>query len=71
MNWEVTARLKKEEKYVKFLAWCDKHGVRRDSVDWPVAFGPEGRVVGCLAKKDIGLRESYVYVPVFICINEE
>lgn len=56
---------------MEFLAWCDKHGVKYDSVDYPVAFGKEGKLVGCAAKRDIGLNEAYVYVPVGICINEE
>lgn len=71
VNEEATKRLKEDPKTVKFLAWCDKHGVVRDSLDWPVAFGPRGDIVGVAAKKDIGLNEAYVYVPVNICINEE
>lgn len=56
---------------IRFLAWCDKFGVRRDSVEWPVAFGKEGKLLGVMAKRDIGLHEAFIYVPVNICINEE
>jgi hypothetical protein len=67
----VTARIQKEEKYVEFNAWCVKHGVVAPSVEYPVAFGPTGELIGLRAKRDIGLCESYLYVPVNLTINEE
>jgi len=70
-NWEVTARLQKEPKYVKFNEWCAKYGVVAPSLEWPVAYGPKGELVGVRAKTDIGPCQSYVYVPVNLTLNEE
>ena len=41
-NEEITKRLRTEEKYVKFNAWCKKYGVKNDSTEYPVAFGEHG-----------------------------
>jgi hypothetical protein len=41
------------------------------SVEWPVAYGKDGHLIGVCANKNIGLFESYLYVPVRITINEE
>ena len=71
INWEVTRRLQKEEKYVKFNEWCVKYGVVAPSVEWPVAYGPKGDLIGVRATRDIGLMESYLYVPCKISINED
>ena len=70
-NEEVTKRLQKEEKYVKFNEWCRKHGVKSDAIEYPVAFGEQGELVGVRAKRFIGMCESFVYVPVRITINIE
>ena len=67
----MTARLQKEAKYVKFNEWCKKYGVVAPSLEWPVAYGSDGSLVGVRAKRDIGPCESYVYVPVNLTINEE
>ena len=71
INWEVTKRIQKEEKYVRFNNWAKKYGVVAPSVEWPVAYGKNGDLVGVRAKKDIGLMESYIYVPCKLTINEE
>lgn len=70
-NWEVTARIEKEEKYVRFNEWFKKHGGRCSAWRWPVAFGEKGELVGVCARRDIGFNESAVYVPVRLTINEE
>lgn len=70
-NWEVTRKIQKEEKYVKFQAWCDKFGVKAPSLEYPVAYGPKGELIGVRARRDIGLGESYLYVPVNMTINED
>ena len=70
-NWEITAKIEKEEKYVRFNAWFKKHGGRANSWQYPVAFGEKGELIGVCAKKDIGFNETSVYVPSKITINEE
>ena len=70
-NEEVTAKLQKQEKFVRFNEWCAKYGVRAPSLEFPVAFGPTGDLVGVAAKKDINPNEAFVYVPVNLTLNEE
>ena len=70
-NWEVTERIEKEEKYVRFNKWCEENGVVAPSVRWPVAYGESGELIGVHANKDIGPCESYLYVPTKMTINEE
>ena len=41
-NWEVTAKIEKEEKYVRFNNWFKKHGGKCPSWRYPVAFGEKG-----------------------------
>ena len=48
-----------------------KHGVVAPSIEYPVAFGPSGDLIGLRAKREIGLCETYLYVPVNLTINEE
>ena len=69
INWEVTERLAKEEKYINFNKWCDEHGVVRPSLRYPTAFGEEGRLVGISAKKTIAFNESFLFVPAKLFIN--
>ena len=56
---------------MRFNAWCEKNGVKAPSIEWPVAYGPHGQLVGVRAKRDIGLMESYVYVPSKLTLNVE
>ena len=42
----------------------------RPAVRYPVAFGPNGELVGMAATREIGLGEAYVYVPIKCIINE-
>ena len=62
INWEKTAELEKEEKYVNFNKWADENGIVRSAVRYPVAFGEAG-LVGMSANRDIGINEAYLYVP--------
>lgn len=71
INWEVTRRIQKEEKYVRFNEWAKKYGIVCPSIEWPVAYGQKGELIGVRARKDIGLMESYIYVPCKVTINEE
>ena len=41
------------------------------SIEYPVAFGKEGHLIGVMATRDIGMCESYIYVPVKLTINQE
>jgi len=40
-------------------------------LEYPVAYGPKGELIGVRARRDIGLGESYLYVPVNMTINED
>lgn len=71
VNEEVTAKLQKEEKYVRFHEWSKKYGVKYPSVEYPVAFGARGDLIGVRAKRDINPNEAFVYVPVNLTLNEE
>jgi len=71
IDWQKTIELQKQEKYIRFNEWCVKNGIKCSSLEWPVAYGKDGQLVGVRAKKDIGPCESYVYVPVNCTINEE
>jgi len=70
-NWEVTEKLQKQDKYLRFNAWAKENGVRAPALDWPVAYGPRGELVGARATRDVGPMESYVYVPVKLTLNVE
>jgi hypothetical protein len=70
-NWEVTKKIQQEEKYIQFNNWCTKNGVVSPSIEYPVAYGKNGELIGLCAKRDIGLCEAYLYVPVNLTINEE
>lgn len=70
-NEEATIELQKQEKYIRFNKWCKVNGVKAPSLEYPVAFGKEGKLVGVRAKKEVGMYESYLYVPIAMTINEE
>lgn len=71
INWEVTKEIQKEEKFIKFHEWLKANKVKYDSVDYPVAFGKEGHLIGMAAKRPIGPEEAYIYIPSTITINDE
>jgi hypothetical protein len=49
----VTNELKSQEKFKAFHEWLKEHGAKYPAVDYPVAFGKNGELVGLAAKKDI------------------
>ena len=71
INWEVTRKMQQEEKFVKFHEWLRQNKVKYDSVEYPVAFGKSGCLVGIAAKREIGPEEAYIFIPSTITINEE
>jgi hypothetical protein len=71
INWEVTERLAKEEKYIRFNKWCDDNGIVRPSLRYPTAFGKDGRLIGISTKRTIGFNESFLFVPAKLFITEE
>ena len=54
INWEVTAQIEKEEKYVRFNQWCKDVGIIAPSIRYPTAFGPTGSLVGLSETRRIG-----------------
>lgn len=54
-----------------FNKWCDEQGVVKGPLEWPVAYGSKGELVGVRATKDIGMNESIVYIPTRITISIE
>lgn len=53
MNEEKTRELKSLDKYIQFDKWLQKNGAKYPAVDYPVAFGKNGELMGLAAKKDI------------------
>lgn len=48
-----------------------ENGVKYDSVEYPVAFGKSGHLLGIAAKRDIGPEEAYIYIPNKLTINDD
>lgn len=63
--------MQKEERFIKFHEWLKANGVHYDSIEYPVAFGKDGALVGLAAKRDIGAGEAYLFIPNKIIINDE
>jgi hypothetical protein len=42
-----------------------------DSIEYPVAFGKSGDLLGIAAKRPIGPEEAYLYIPNKIIINDD
>jgi hypothetical protein len=57
-------------KYAKFNSWLDANGVKHPGVDYPVAFGRQGQLIGMAAKKDIPPMTAFLYVPYNLIITE-
>ncbi len=62
-NEEETKKLKELPKYTNFKRWCDDNGIVNTGVDFPVAFGLKGVLIGMAASKDIAPCEAFLYVP--------
>jgi len=58
-------------KYKRFREWCLANGVFNPSVDYPVAFGKHGQLVGMCAARDIPPMTAFLYVPWHLLITEE
>lgn len=71
INWEKTRELQALPKFVNFHKWLKEHGARYDSIEYPVAFGQSGDLLGIAAKRPIGPEEAYLYIPNKLIINEE
>jgi hypothetical protein len=71
INREITDRLQKEDKYVKFHEWLKENGVKYDSIEYPVAFGKHGSLIGIAAKRRIGPEEAYIYIPNKLLIHDD
>jgi hypothetical protein len=71
INWEKTRELQALPKYVNFHKWLKEHGVIYDSIEYPVAFGKNGDLIGIAARRAIGPEEAYLYVPNKIIINDD
>jgi hypothetical protein len=71
INWEKTRALQALPKFVNFHKWLKEHGVIYDSIEYPVAFGRSGDLIGIAAKRPIGPEEAYLYVPNKIIINDD
>jgi hypothetical protein len=70
-NEELTTKLKSEKKYLDLEKWLDDNGVLRPGVEYPVAFGRNGELVGFAAKQDIPPQTAFVFVPQELHINEQ
>ena len=70
INEERTKELQEMPKYVKFKEWLEANGVVHPAVDYPVAFGKHGQLIGMAAKKDIPPMKAFLFVPHRLIINE-
>lgn len=71
INREVTNELQKQAKYINFHTWLKANGAVYDSIEYPVAFGAKGQLLGIAAKRNIGPEESYLYIPNKLTINDD
>jgi hypothetical protein len=71
VNWEKTREMQAQPKFVEFHKWLKSHGVKYDSIEYPVCFGKNGDLVGIAARRPIGPEEAYLFVPNTIIINDE
>jgi hypothetical protein len=71
INWEKTRELQAQPKYVNFHKWLKENGVIYDSIEYPVAFGKAGNLIGVAARRPIGPEEAYLYVPNKVIINDD
>lgn len=71
INIERTRELQAMPKYKKFREWCDNNGVFNPSVEYPVAFGKHGHLVGMCAARDIPPMTAFLYIPWHLLITDE
>ena len=70
-NEELTVELKNQTKYVELKKWLDENGVLYPGVEYPVAFGRNGELIGMAASRDIPPMTAFVFVPQALHINED
>ncbi|CDW88807.1 set domain protein [Stylonychia lemnae] len=70
INVEKTNQLKELPKYKNFAKWLKDNGVIYPAVDYPVAFGKHGYLIGMAAKQDIPPQKAFLFVPQKLMINE-
>ena len=58
-------------KYQKFREWCRVNGIFNPSVEYPVAFGKHGHLVGMCAARDIPPMTAFIYIPWHLLITDE
>lgn len=71
INRERTNQLQQEERFVNFHKWLKENGVKYDSIEYPVAFGKNGGLIGIAARRPIGPEEAYIYIPTKLIINDD
>lgn len=57
-------------KYANFNKWLTDNGVKHPGVDYPVAFGKHGQLIGMAARKDLPPMKAFLYVPFNLIITE-
>ena len=57
-------------KYARFNEWLIANGVEHPGVEYPVAFGKHGQLIGMAAKKDIPPLKAFLFVPHKLIIQE-
>ena len=71
MNWEKTHELQAMPKYKRFREWCRDNGIFNPSVEYPVAFGKHGQLVGMCAARDIPPMTAFAYIPWSMLITDD
>ena len=71
LNEEVTAQLRADPKYIRFKEWMLENGARFPDVDFPVAFGHHGELMGLAANKDIPPMRGFLFIPDKLMITAE
>ena len=55
---------------MQFHQWLRKNGAKYPAVDYPVAFGKNGELIGLLANRDIPPQKAFLFIPQEIIIND-
>ena len=51
------------QKYIDFDKWLTENGAVYHAIDFPVAFGKHGELLGLAAKKDIPPNKAFLFIP--------
>lgn len=63
--------MRADPKYIRFKEWMLENGARFPDVDFPVAFGHHGELMGLAANKDIPPMRGFLFVPDKLMITAE